>query len=190
MRFHVLLIPLLLTILGVSSPCYAGAGAQNISDFVIAFDDITNESTIYVTDAASRAIYKIDGARGNLRAPKESSLADLQPFFQMPNGSSPTGIAYYNGKLLVSDPNFDAVFEIDTTTKILSVLLKGGAVTAPTQLAVSQSGRVAVTNAAGELNVYERLTRTFSPKRRIENIAKITFVGDDLLVLKTTGKIS
>src|SRR5689334_22718714 len=110
MRFPLLLLPLLIAVLCVSAPGYTGAGAQGISDFVIVADETTNESTIYVTDELSHAVYKLAGAQADVRAPKESSLADLKLFYQFPAEATPKGVAYYNGKLLVSDKTSDMVF--------------------------------------------------------------------------------
>lgn len=188
MRLQLLRILLLVTICSLPAFAYAGSAAQGISDFVVASDDTTNESTIYVTDEASHAIYKIDGAHADWRTPKETQLADLKPFFSSPELAAPTGIAYFNGKLLVCDRSADAVFELDTTTKNLSLLFKKGLITKPLRVAVSQNGRVAVTNEAGDIVLYQRLTQTLSPKRRIEN-TRIAFAGDDLVVLNSAGKI-
>ena len=189
MRLHLLRIVVLLTMCGLPSVSYAQSGARGISDFVVAFDDITNESTIYVTDEVSHAIYKIKGAHADLRAPKETPLAALDLFFKHPELQAPTGIAYYNGKLLVCDKASDAVFEIDTTTRIMNLLFEKGAITKPTQVAVSQNGRVAITNAAGDIVLYQRVTRNLSGKRRIEN-KRIAFAGDDLLILNGAGQLS
>ena len=189
MQFQLLRILLLLTICSLPSLVNAGSGAQGISDFAVAFDDTTGESTIYVTDEVSHAIYKIDGAHADLHAPKETLLGELKPFFSSPELSAPTGIAYFNGKLLVCDKSADAVFEIDTTTKILSLLFEKGVIAKPVRVAVSQNGRVAVTNDAGDIVLYQRLTQSFSSKRRIEN-TDIAFAGDDLVVVNSAGKIS
>lgn len=185
MRLHLLRI-LLLTICAMPSLAYGNKGAQVITDFVVALDDTKNESTIYVTDEVSHAIYKIDGTHADFRAPHETVLTNLELFFQSEELVAPTGIAYFNGKLLVCDRLSDSVFEIDTTTRIVSLLFKRGVITAPLRVAVSQNGRVAVTNAAGDIVFYQRLTRTLS-KRRIAN-TRIAFAGDDLLILNTAGE--
>jgi hypothetical protein len=190
MRFPLLLIVSLVIISGVSAPCYAGIQAQGISDFVVAIDDATNVSTIYVADELSHAIYRMAVAKADVGDPKELALTDLELFLKLPAQSAPTGIAYYNGKLLVTDRNNNAVFEIDTTTKNINLLFNSTAVTAPTRVAVSQSGRIAIANAEGELVIYERVTLSSSPKRRMGNAARIAFAGDDLLVLNAAGKIS
>src|ERR1051325_3170989 len=156
MRFHFLCILLLLIVGCAPSLAYAQKGAQGISDFVVAFDDTTNESTVYVTDEASHAIYKIDGAHADFHSPNETSLTKLKPFFQSPELVAPTGIAYFNVKLLVCDRGSDSVFEIDTTTRIVNPLFKKGFITAPLRVAVSQNGRVAVSNAAGDIVFYQR----------------------------------
>lgn len=189
MRFHLLRILLLVSICSHPALVYAGSAAQGVSDFVVAFDETTNESTIYVTDEVSHAIYKIDGTHADLRAPKETLFGDLKQFFSSPELTAPTGIAYFNGKLLVCDKSADAVFEIDTTTKIVSLLFPKGVITKPVRVAVSQNGRVAVTNETGDIVLYQRVTQSLSPKRRIEN-TRIAFAGDDLVVLNSAGKLS
>lgn len=168
----------------------APAGPQTMSDVVVVMDETTNQSTTYIADETSGAIYSLARPAANALAPSELKLTDFGEFFRSPELSRPAGIAYYNGKLVVCDRRLAAVFEIDTTTRTLSLLLKGDPLRQPTRVAVSpQSGHVAVSNNSGEIILYDRSSKLVTVKRRFDSPVRLAFAGEDLLVLENQGTI-
>jgi hypothetical protein len=101
MQVYLFSVLLLVTFISFPVSGYARSGPQGISDIVVALDESSNESTIYLTDELSHGIYQLAVAHADVQTPKESPLSDFKLFFESPQLSNPSGIGYYNGKLFV-----------------------------------------------------------------------------------------
>lgn len=165
------------------------SGPRTLSDVVLVTDEVTNLSTIYVADETTGAIYSRSQPSLNNERSSPLKTSDFKVFFRSSELSKPCGITYYKGKLVISDKALGAVFEIDTTTKTLNLILKGDPLKDPNRIAVSQSGRVAVSNNDGVLILYDRYGDLVILKHRFDSPVRLAFAGEDLLVLERTGTI-
>jgi hypothetical protein len=160
-----------------------------ISDVAVVTDETKNESTIYVADERSGAIYLLTAPVKSAVFQSRLELSKFSVFFRSPELVRPSGLTYYNGRLIVCDRQLPAVFEIDTTTKTLSLLLKGHPLRSPSRVAVSQSGRVAVANEDGSIILYDRSSKVVTVERDFNAPVRLAFAGEDLLVLEKQGVI-
>jgi hypothetical protein len=190
MRAHLGSLFVLLFLVGIQAAVGKPQVApQTISDVVVATEETTNQSATYIADESTGTIYYRVTTAANALTPTELKLAEFKVFYRGPELSRPSALAYYNGKLVVCDKSGPAVFEIDTTTRSLNLVLKGDALRDPNRVAVSQSGRLAVANGSGEIVLYDRYTKLTKVKRQFEGPLRLSYAGEDLLILEKTGRI-
>jgi subtilisin family serine protease len=190
MRAHPRSLFLFLFLFGIQPAVgKAQAAPKAISDVVVATDETTNQSTTYIADETTGTIYYRATTPGSTLTPIELTLADFKVFYRGRELSRPSALAYYKGKLVVVDKGWPAVFEIDTTTRSLNALLKGDALKDPNRVAVSQSGRLAVANGSGEIVLYDRYSKLTRVKRQFNSPLRLSYAGEDLLILEKTGRI-
>ncbi len=184
-------LALLCCLLFAAFPAIARGQAvlKTVSDMVVVTDETKKESTVYITDETSGAIYSSTVAAASAENPGRLNSADFKLFYVTKPFLQPSAIAYANGKLIVCDKSAPAIFEIDTTTKSVTVLYVGAtAPRQPSRVAVSSSGRLAISNASGELFVYDRSGKVQTTLgRRFDNPVRLAFAGEDLIILEKQG---
>lgn len=160
---------------------------QSITDMVVVTDEISNKPVVYVVDEQSAAIYSLTSSMVTSSLGKRD-LKEFQVFFSSPELVRPSGLAYYNGKLVIC-VRTGSIFELDTTKRNLSLLFKGGELRNPSRIAVSQSGRVAVSNNSGKIVLYDRSNKVAEIQHKFDNPIRLAFSGETLLVLEGQGTI-
>jgi hypothetical protein len=181
---------MLLFLVGIqSSEAKPQVAPNTISDVVVATDETTSQSTTYIADESTGTIYYRATTPANAFSPTELKLADFKVFYRGPELSKPSGLAYYNGRLIVSDKSWPAVYEIDTTTRAINLLLKGDPLRDPNRVAVSQSGRLAMANGSGEIVLYDRYSKPTIVKHQFDSPVRLLYAGEELLILEKTGRI-
>lgn len=185
LRFPLLLVSLYIGHLAAAD-CWAGPVDQSpksFSDMVVVTGGEYN-NTIFLADPESGGIYSY---RVTPESPASLDLSNFQLFFNSEEFPHPTGLAYWNEKLIVCDSKKDEVFEVDLRTKSGRVIYKGKPLEDPSTIAVSASGVIAVSgeNSAQIVKFMPQSDRplVLEYRREIDEPRRLVFVGEELLLL-------
>ncbi len=158
---------------------------QSVTDIITVADE--KGVKIYVSDASSGGIYYIErslGYTGSLRFDEFKLLIRTAPEYPRPSG-----LAYWNNKLFVSDPVAKSVFTLDLSSSDArpEPLPLRHLISAPEHIAVSDAGVIAL---ASDREIEYFLPKTEAPRlltNEIQDVDRLTYDGRALFVLDERG---
>jgi subtilisin family serine protease len=128
---------------GVSGQELSAYSLSKISSMAV-LTKPNGQATVFIADGNSGIIFS-----HSITDETNASLSDFKPFFKSSVYKQPVGIAIYHNTLIVCDGAVPAVVTIDLLSHKLTSIIEGAPLHAPSAIAISQDGAIAVIDAAG-----------------------------------------
>lgn len=155
------------------------ATLKTVSDMVV-IQEGPHAGTIFIADAEAGAIFfaRPSSQVSTVRLP----FADFQPFIMGDGLKRPRALAATAAKLYVGNDGENSLLEVDIGTRSPSVINHDRRLGAPTSMAVSAEGGIAITDGSPEVVRLAPGGKMEVVKHQFKGPRRVAFSGADLLV--------